>query len=385
MIHPFSISTVLRMIPQKLLREFLAKLGHTALPIDWQSLQPWDVRPILHAIKQFDSRQLMLFENIMHQVFDLASDSGVMAIREVGGKIFWSEIPKTCNPYCLAMRTWLRHSNVFNLALLLQQVNHCGDWSTRRGLPKVTPKTSDEVLQQLGNAISDAFRHDRDISGHCTVEYMRRSDGSDYFMAYADDVPRIRLAHDQEGHLASHVIRPTLEIVFAYNRVDGELEMFALTSQRLRTKLENAFCEIILGNGVSENPPRPAYNLNVLKEGPSRLVTDPKDGVVACVWQIRLALRNSRRHIILEADYGSDREDVFMMLDEYLNRQRLPMSLLNVMAAEFCFSFRAVDGQQREPISFGLVCPNLCTLRNQRPSGVRIVRKYLRQWRIAVA
>jgi hypothetical protein len=373
------------MIPSQVLEEFFKKLGHATLPIDWQNLRPWDIRPILCEIAQFDSGQLLAFENLLHEIFDLATDSGMIALREAGGQGALLPIHQTTNPYCQAMLAWLRAPEVFNRALLLQQVDHVGEWHTRMGVPKVEPKTTDDGLRQFASTISALLCRHHNLAGRCTVEHMHRADGADYFLAYVDDVPRIRLWHDESGHLAPQVVRPIVEIVFAYNRADGELETFVKTSPELRTKLENLFCEIVLGQSITTSLPRKViYNLNALKEGPSRLTTDPQDGVVARVWKMRLALRNSRRRIVLEADRGGSREDIFVMLNEYIDRVRLPLSVLNVTGAEFSFDFRPVDGRQPEAISFGLIYPDRCTLRNQRPNGIEIIRKYLRQWRIAV-
>jgi hypothetical protein len=351
------------------------------LPIHWQNLRSWDIRPILCAIARFDSGQLRAFENLLHEIFDLATDSGMIALREAGGH----GLPKLSNPYCQAMLAWLHAPEVFDRALLLQQVNHLGEWHTQMDVPKVEPRSTDNVLHRFATALSALLYRHRNIGGRCTVEHMRRADGTDYFLAYVDGAPRIRLRHDESGHLAPQVIRPVVEIVFAYNRTDGELETFAKTSPELRTKLENLFCEIVLGQSITTSLPRKViYNLNALKEGPSRLTTDPQDGVVARVWKMRLALRNSRRRIVLEADRGGSREDIFAMLNECIDRERLPLSVLNVTGAEFSFDFRPVDGRQPEAISFGLIYPDRCTLRNQRPNGIEIIRKYLRQWRIAV-
>lgn len=384
MIQPFSIPTILRAIPKPVLRQFFAKLGHPTLPIDWKNLREWETQPILRAISQMDSKHLMAVENALHQVFDVASDSGIAALREAGDKSFWLSMPGESDSYCHAMHAWLRHPEVFGRALLLQQVDHLGEWHTRTGLPKIAPQSTDDVLQRLATAMSDLLYRDRGFGRHCTVEHMRRADGTDYFLAYADDVPQVNLFHDENGNLARGVVRPALEIVFAYNREDRDLETFIRASPRLRTELEAIFCEIVLGDQVPRMPQRPAYNLNVLKEGPSRLITDPADGVVARVWQMRLALYNSRRHIVLEADHGGSREDIYAMLDECLDRQHLPLSVLNVTAAELNFDFQAVNGRQSEAITFDLIYPDLCTLRNQRPDCVVVVRKYLRQWRIAV-
>jgi hypothetical protein len=385
MTQPFSIPTILRMIPTEVLEQFFKKLGHATLSIDWRNLRSWDIRPILCAIAQFDMKQLLTLENLLHEVFDLASDSGMIALREAGGQGLFLRVPKSSNPYCQAMLAWLHAPEIFDRALLLQQVDHLGEWHTRMGLPKVEPKSSDDVLGQFASAISALLHRRRNLAGRCTVEHMRRADGTDYFLAYVDGAPTIRLWHDESGHLAPKVIRPVVEIVFAYNRTHGELETFAKTSPDLRSKLENLFCEIMLGQKVEASDPRKIiYNLNALKEGPSRLTTDPNDGVVVRVWQIRLSLRNSRRRIVLVADRSGSREDIFVMLRECIDRERLPLSVLNVTGAEFRFDFQPVDGRQQEPVSFGLISPDRCTLRNQRPGNVELVRKYLRQWRIAV-
>ena len=127
---------------------------------------------------------------------------------------------------------------------------------------------------------------------------MRRADGTDCFLAYPEGVWQTTLIHDIHGNLVAHSIRSALEIVFVYDHNEGVLETFADVPAQLKLQLENAFCNVVLGVDVAL-PQRPAYNLDVLKEGPTQLTTDPADGVAAHVCRMRLAILNSLRIIIL--------------------------------------------------------------------------------------
>jgi hypothetical protein len=56
----------------------------------------------------------------------------------------------------------------------------------------------------------------------------------------------------------------------------------------LKAELEDMFCEHILGQTAKQTRAEAAYNLNVLKDGPDRLDTDPEDHVTPTVRRLRL-------------------------------------------------------------------------------------------------
>ena len=128
-----------------------------------------------------------------------------------------------------------------------------------------------------------------------------------------------------------------------------------------------------------------AYDLNVLKDGPQRLETDPKDCVTPVVRRLRLAIPESRDTITLEADRAAGPQKMYRMLDEYLNRERLPLSDLDVVSATIGLVLHPTNGRRGGRLTFDVSRPDTCTLRSHRPDQVALAQKYLRRWGIAVA
>jgi hypothetical protein len=315
----------------------------------------------------------------------MACENGMAALGETDGDGFRTILRSMENPICKAMHAWIEDSAAFDIATTLQKENHWRRWHRRLDLPRVAPQTTKNVLLHLGKAISDLLRNERRDCRCCTVEHVRQADGSDYFVAYPDGVWQTTLVHDANDNLVVQSLRSAFEIVFAYDRNEGVLETCANLPLRIELQLERAFCGIVLDAELSTTPRRPAFNLNVLKDGPALLATEPTDGVEAGVRRMRLAILNSRRSIILVADRNGDREDIYAMLRECLNRQRLLLSVLDITAAQFYFEFRAVNGRPPKTITVDILYPDLCTVRNHRPDDANVVRKCLHKWRIAVA
>jgi len=80
----FSVRTVLRQTPNRLIRQFLERLGHADLDIAWDELDERDIEPIVRALDTLTSTQLNRAEGALRTVFDLACDSGIAALLEAG-------------------------------------------------------------------------------------------------------------------------------------------------------------------------------------------------------------------------------------------------------------------------------------------------------------
>lgn len=89
--------------------------------------------------------------------------------------------------------------------------------------------------------------------------------------------------------------------------------------------------------------------------------------------------------LTLEAAPDSGVEDVYDMLDEILNRERVPLSAVNVTLVTFCFEFLPLDGRKPRTLTFDVAYPSSCSLRNQRPERIELAQKYLKRWGIDVA
>ena len=87
-----------------------------------------------------------------------------------------------------------------------------------------------------------------------------------------------------------------------------------------------------------------------------------------------------RRRITLEADPQAGVDDIYDLMEDYLNQQQLPASILNVTQVGLKFSFDPEHEDLPKSLSFNLSCPNSSNLKS-KPEGVReLAEKYLREW-----
>src|SRR5207248_1469089 len=119
----------------------------------------------------------------------------------------------------------------------------------------------------------------------------------------------------------------------------GALELYAgRLSARLKHRLEQVFARVVFG--ISLGPwAKPTYHLDKLKWRDTPLPTDPADRVRVSVRQLRLRVLGTQRQITLRADPGGGPDDIYDMIDQVLDRDRLPLSAVEVNLATFCFEF----------------------------------------------
>jgi len=388
MSRAFSIPTVLRMVPNHLLKEFFARLGHGEVGVDWDELGEREVDPIIRAVNDLPAGAFDTVEASLHNVFDLACETGISAILEAGvlagDDDLPAVLPQDAGPYHKAMWAWLNRTEVVGRALLIHQVEHLAWWRKRNDLPAVAPDTSPEATREFARALSNLLLSEQGRGKVCTVDTLCRR-GTDYVFAHPDDFVQNVTAHDGEGKLAARTFRQTFPIVFAYGRGEGTLELFARVPTKLKPRLEELFAQVILGVELEDWAPDAAYDLNPLKHRSFSLATDPQDCVRPRVRRMRLSFKNSHRRLTLEADPDLGVEDVYDMLDEVLDRERVPLSAVNFTLVTFCFEFLPLDGRKPGTLTFDVAYPSSCSLRNQRPERIELAQKYLKQWGIDVA
>jgi hypothetical protein len=322
----FSIPAILRLAPQPVLLRFFQKMGLDPRAVNWQNLSSGEVRPIIEAISRMTVAEQMAIENTLSQISELACDSGIAALREAGCKTCDMHLAE--GPLCAAMQVWIDHPEIFELATILHTTEYLLRWRRRIDLPKISPKLAHDVLLHLGQAIASLLNDFPAPCESCSVEYMRRPDGTDIFVAFPDGSWQTTLIHDAHGELVSHRLRPVLEIVFVYDRAEGVLETCADVPASLELQLENVFCSIVLDYDASASLPRPAYDLNVLKDETFHLVTEPEDQVDASVSRMQLLILNSQESISLAVDPDHFREGIYPLWCQCVERRHVPLAIV---------------------------------------------------------
>ena len=382
----FSIRTVLRQTPNRLVRQLLERLGHTDLEVPWDELGERDVEPVVEQLNTLTVPEFDAVEGALHAVFDLACHTGVGAIREMracetagepGG-----ELPDA-GLYEQAVWAWLHWPTAVEQALVVHHVDHLSWWRRRNDLPVRPPDASPEALARLGREISALLRDAEGRGRNCTVEAFARH-GTVYYFAFPDDFVVNATAHDEDGRLAPRTFRRTFTMVFALDPTEGALELHARVAAPVKFELERVFARVVFGAELGPWRPDPAYEPNALRDRGFRTETDPRDNVSVDVRQLRLSFVNSARQVLLRGDPERP-GDVFRMIDEVLDAGAVPPGAVNVTLITFCFEFRAVGRRRPGSVTFDVAYPNSCSLRNQRPERVAVIEKYLTRWGIYVA
>ncbi len=384
----FSLSTVLRQVPHRLIREILTRFDLGVADIPWETLRERDIDPVIAVINTLPAGAFDAVEGALHAIFDLACPSGITAVREAREAIGWTpreeveDLPAEAGLYEQAAWAWLHGSAAFEQALLLHQFDRLTWWRRRTDLPRQPAEISREVLDRLGRDLSAVLRRAEGRGRNCTVEAFARRGMTCYF-AFPDDFVLNVTAHDEDGRLAPRTFRRTFTMVFAYDPVAGSLELYAKVAASLKPQLEHVFASVLFGINLGDWRPPPSYEPDVLRTAGFRLETDPEDAVDVDVRQIRLSLLNSHRQVVLRGDPAWP-GDAFRMLEEVLDQEAVPVDSYRITLLTFSFEFRAVGERRGGSVTFDVAYPHSCSLRNQRPDRVAVITKYLTRWGIHV-
>jgi hypothetical protein len=390
MAKTFDPKYVLRQISNHLLRDLFEARQHD-LDVPWDQLSETEVDPIYKEWQALPEPDCRAIEIVLREVNEMASgDTGMRAIREEarrkGDQQLLDDLDRYESRYDCAVWTYLKGAEVWDLAVRFARADSLATgryWIKRCELPAKAPKTRTDVIDELESAFA-AFFHETQARGrHCQIEHYRRANGLDYFFAYLDDYADTYITLDDCGAFDRRPERRAFELVLVYDRDVGTLESFVHGSKKVYGPIQEIFGRVILGAEIGpENRDSHPYVLNGLLNRNFPFVTDPVDGIEEVrVRKLRLSVKGKpRRRITLEANPDGEVDDVYEMLEKYLNRSRLPLSILNVTQVGLRFRFDGTDANLPRSLSFEVSYPNSSNLRS-KPQGARdLALKYLRQW-----
>lgn len=388
MARHFSIPAALRQIPNELLQRLFVQLPYPVYCIDWGRLRERQAEAIAAVITLWPPEGQEFVERVLRNVFDLACERGYRALREAararGAERLLEQLSAAGSLYAKSMWCWLQAPEVFEQALVFHEIEHLTRWRKRDDLPQADPLTDEHAIACLAQDVSRILVQAEGRGHQCTVEHFRRENGVDYFCCYPDDFVQTAMLHDEEGRLWARTVRQTFEIVFAYQRSEGVLELAAPLATSLKQQLEESFAWMILNEALGPRTPRAVYNLNRLKDRNFRLQTDPADEVRAVCRRLRIEIPHTGRRIVLESREG-EADDVFRMVDECLDPDRVPREQVNISQATLQFLFRKVGRRRGGSMTVDVYWPNTCNLRNFPPEWAAVARKHFSLWRIADA
>lgn len=380
----FSLQTIIRKVPNELLGTFFERMGHGEFDPGWETLKKSDIDPIMEFLKSLPIKEQDKIESEFRNVFELACDTGLNAIVEsatcYGEEDFASTIPDEFNPYGRAMWSWLNHPDAFSKAQAIHQVDTLSWWRKRNDLPSMKPDFGDAARSSLENRISKILEP-QGRGRVCTVETWSRGN-IDYVFAHPDDFVESTTIHNDVGQLTPAAFRQTLLVVFAFDRHEGSLELFAKLTKPVKEKLEVAFAKECLGWDLPPNEPEKAYELNHLKDMFCDLETDPEDNMRVTVTKMRLSSKNSSRRVHVEIDRDDPADNIDLALRDILNLEENPLQDWNATTVTFCFEFLAREGRKAGKQTVDVSFPRSCSLRDSRPDRVELIQKYLKRWKI---
>jgi hypothetical protein len=392
MSQQFNPKRVLRQISNPMLQEFFTQQGHP-LDVEWDDIPETQVDDIFDSWQRLPERDRKAIEIVFHDVHEMASDeNGTRVIIEEGqyhGEDLSPLLEAMESRYEKALWTCMNRPAVWDAAVRFAKADTLWggrSWVKRGNMPAMEPRTDQGTLEAFEEAMS-AFYRDRQGRGHhCKVEHFPRGSEHDYYFVYLSDYADTYINFDDAGHFQRTPERRAFEVVFAYDRGARALEMYAKGGKKVVEPLQRVFSRVILGEPLGEEEPgAQPYQLDELMDRNFSFATDPEDGIEeVSLRALRLSILGRRRgRITLEPDPEEGRDRIYEMLEEDLNRRRLPRAILQVTKATI--NFRLNGRGRGNSLTFNVTYPNGCTLKNKREEQRLLGEKYLKRWQIDVA
>lgn len=390
MSQTFDPKRVLRQVSNHLLKD-LFEAHHHELELPWDQLDESDVDPIFDAWQSLPEEDCRAIEIILHEVSDMAAgDEGTRAICEEalrqGNQVLLDELEGFESRHDKAVWTCIRAIDVWNLAVRFARADSLSRgryWIKRCDIPAKDPDTSAATIEEFEEALSAFFLATQARGRHCQVEHYVRANGIHYFFAYLDDYADTYVTLDAEGEFDRRPERRAFEVVIVYDPHHGTLEMFARGGKKVYIPLQEIFCRVILHEEIGpEDRNSHPYELNGLLSRDFQFPTDPDDGITEVrVRKLRLSIKGQpRSRITIEADPDGDVDEIYEMMDDYLNQERLPRSILNVSQVGLKFRFDEANEDLPRSMSFEMSYPNSSNLKSKPEAARELAEKYLRLW-----
>ena len=388
----FNPKRVLRQISNPLLKEFFGWQGHPLKEVRWNSISNTQVDEIFDAWQRLPDGDRKAVEIVFHDVHEMANENSTRVIIEEGqyhGEDLTPQLELMESRYDKAIWTFMNRPAVWDAAVRFAKADTVWggrSWVKRGSMPSAEPKTDADTLLAFQKAMS-AFYRNRQGRGHqCKVEHFPRGGDHNYYFMYLSDYADTYINFDEAGHFQRVPERRAFEIVFAYDRQTCALEMYAKGGKKVVESLQQVFSRIILEKPLpAEEPGVHPYQLDGLMDHSFGFPTDPEDGIEEVSLRcLRLSMLGRRRgRITLEADPEKGRNHMYEMLEEDLNRKRLPRSILHVTKATI--NFKLNGKSHGRSLTFDVTFPNGCNLKSKRDDQRMLGEKYLKRWNIDVA
>lgn len=381
MARSFTLPSFLRKVPHSLLKRFFQLLEIDTHDLSWELIKNREAEPFLELFRDLPPEKQNQMEGICYDVFELSCGSGWDALCEMAESYHapdWFALsPEKTTLQAKSLWTWVNHPLIFQKAHEFHQMKNTSWWRKREGLPKMVPEWNGQVKTALEGALQIYFMEKQGRGQVCTVQMQNFRDDTYYFLAYPDDYVRNVMRHNDKGELVSRRTRPTFEIVYAYNSVEGTLELHTRGGDKTKSDLEEIFIETVLGEEVEVFSGQ-IYDLSAVKQSGFSLTPDPKDNVLIQIKQVRLNWGQDT-----SVQFRAEKErDLLAWIRRVINAEYLPWDKAVVDYIKLQFLFLPTEWERRGTLTFEMNTPNRSTLRGKNPRKVEIIRKYLKKWGI---
>lgn len=378
--------TVFRQTSNLLLREFFETKGHQ-LGVECDELRETQIQSVydaflalpdavrrdleidlydIHAVAQSEDGPRILVEKAIFSGFDIAK-----------------ELNQYDSRYDKAMTTLLRHPTVWEAATTLVHVEKLSQryWYRRGDLLKQSLDISEAAMDMLKQNVSAFYWQSQGRGQLCRIDHIQRNDSLDYFFVYLSDHAGTDLTWDDDGQWQRVCRRHAFEVVFVFDRAAGVLDVFAHGGTKIVRPLQEIFAESILDVELEPEDETVPYSVDKLKNPSFNFVTDLEDGIAqVAVRMLKMSPRGiPKKKIMVKLPVDGKPEDIYVSLENDLNGEKLPASLLVVERATISMK---LDGYgRRKALTFD-IGPNSCTLKSEAEPFRLLCEKYLKRWKI---
>lgn len=377
-----AIPTVLRAVPNPLLKRWFDDYVPGQFSIPWDRLGEREIEPLLAFHNDLPPKLRDEMDIDLQMVRAFASEAGMTAIKDMAKcyKVddLMTKIPDDLDLHGRAMWVRVHEPEIFKAAATFLQLDDCQFWRCRKDVPAGV-EISPDAKEKLGEAISDLLRDDG--RGQCTtVEVIERNDVT-YFVAYPDDFVRSENTHDQNGRLVSIAFRPTTQIIFAYDAAAGSFQTATKIRQPRKAQIEQVFSSTVLGWTLGTYSNEPAYELGHLKNTTFYLATDPVDNIAARIESIGLLNTATNRPLTVSVDRKNANDTIHRAIEEELGKQPNSLWHMSVKFVELKFRFPS-SRYHRASSPTIKITPKSCNLNRLTSDRAEIIQKHLRMWGI---
>ncbi len=380
-----AISSVLRAVPNHLLKRWFDDHVPGQLPFPIESLEEGEIEPMLAFHDELPPEKRDEMDIDLQNVHSFANAAGMSAfsggaqLHQVDGLL--QRIPDDLDLYGRAMWVRLYEPEIFKSSSMFLQLEQCQFWRRRNDVPAEV-KIGIDVKERLSEAISNLLR--RDGRGRFTsVDIIKRNDVM-YFIAHPDDYVRSENTHDANGRLMPITIRPTTQIIFAYHPLLGSLQLATSIKQPRKGQLEQEFSRIALGWKLGAFQREAPYRLGHLKSSTFASNTDPMDRIRARIESIGLVNTASNRPITVGVDRKNDQDTIHQAIEEEIGKEPDSLWHFKTKFVDVKFYFPS-SRLQRASSPTIRVTPTSCNLARLTSDRAEIVQKHLKMWGIDYA